>query len=91
MPDNAPSEEARLIARLARAGAWLEVVGGDLRYHGPAAPTAEVRAELRRLKSELIDWLATPACAQPDADLEALDYAPEPWCVPDNEPCSFVR
>ena len=64
MPDNAPSEEARLIARFARAGAWLEVVGGDLRYHGPAAPTAEVRAELRRLKSGLIEWLATPASAQ---------------------------
>ncbi len=85
MPETGPSDAARLLARLGRAGAWLEVDGDQLRYRGPAAPTEEVRAELRRLKPDLVAWLTAPAWTLPDEDLVALDYAPEPWLVPNIE------
>jgi len=72
------SPAADLLARLARAGARLRVVDGNhIEYLGPRRVlTDEIRAEVRRLKVELVAWLRSPASRLPVADLEALDFGP---------------
>ena len=69
---------ARVLASLAKQGAYVRVLDGDrLEYVGPAELlTDDVRAVLREWRPEVVAWLRTPATEQPAGDLELFDFSP---------------